>query len=78
MWMSQQHHLGYDANKELSHLDFWIHAHVGLDDNILSQKELKSMSKAICLHTVSIVELHDLYHVLKLAQDCLFVRLGMS
>lgn len=49
---------------------------VGLGDNILCHNKKKSMSKAICIHMVSIVN-YDLYHLLKLAQDCLFVRLGM-
>ena len=64
-------------SKSFSHFDFRIHAHVGLGDIMLSQKELKSMSKAICLHTVS----NGLYHLVPLVETgsglFYYVRLGM-
>lgn len=74
--MSRQHHLGWDAIKELSHLDFQIHAHVGLGDTSYCPKR---SWKVWVKHSYGKYSgLHDLYHFLKLAQDCLFVRLGMS
>lgn len=75
--MSQLHHLGCDAIKALSHLDFRIHAHLGLGDNMLSQKGAEKYEQSNLPSYGKYSGLHDQYHLLKLAQDCLFVRFGM-